>query len=58
MESNLSESDKKDIEAFVNHPLNWKEITPEIKKTAEYEAIQSLIFEGTPNESTGNYLVT
>ena len=37
------------------HPLNAREITPEMLERPEYQALQELAFEGTPNEVATNF---
>ncbi len=52
------EQDQKDLEEFLNHPLNIKEINEETLKNEGIQALQSLIYEGDPEQVAINFLVT
>ena len=39
-----------DLEEFMNHPLNCKEITPEALERPEFQALQAMAYEGEPIE--------
>lgn len=45
-----------DLEEFMKHPLNCKELTPEILAQPEYQALQEMAFEGNPSEVAKNFL--
>jgi len=47
--------DQDDIEYFTNHPLNCKELTPEVMARPEFQALQSLAYDGTPEEVCSNF---
>lgn len=44
-----------DMEEFLAHPLNCKEITPEILQRPEYQALQEMAFDGTSEEVAKNF---
>ena len=46
----------KDIEFFVNHPLNCTKITPETLERPEFQALAALAYDGTPDEVAKNFL--
>lgn len=46
-----------DINYFVNHPLNAKSFTPEMLDLPEYQALQQLAYEGTPEDVAKNFKV-
>lgn len=46
---------EKDIEYFVNHPLNVRQVTPEMLELPEFQALQNLAYEGTPEEIAKNF---
>ena len=56
MEEEKKEEDA-DVVAFIKHPLNLREITPESLEDENIQALQSLIFEGEPNKVALNFLV-
>jgi hypothetical protein len=39
-----------DIDFFVNHPLNARELTPEMLQMPEFQALSALQHDGTPDE--------
>jgi hypothetical protein len=45
-----------EIDDFCNHPLNVKKITPEMLERPEYQALQALAYEGTPDEVGQNFV--
>lgn len=45
----------KDIEFFVNHPLNAKKLTPEMLEMPEFQALANLAYDGTPDEVAENF---
>lgn len=47
-----------DIDFLANHPLNAKTITPEMLETPEFQALQQLAFEGSPDEVATNFKVS
>lgn len=46
-----------DIEYFVKHPLNARHLTPEMLDMPEFQALQSLAYDGTPEEVALNFRV-
>lgn len=46
---------EKDMEEWVNHPLNCREITPEMLERPEYQALMQMAHEGTPLEIQNNF---
>jgi len=44
-----------DLEYFKNHPLNCKELTPEMLERPEIVALQHLAYDGTPAEVCLNF---
>ena len=44
-----------DVAYFANHPLNCKEITPEMMEKPEFAALANLAYEGTPEEVCKNF---
>lgn len=44
------------LKAFFDHPLNANKVTPELLATPEFQAIQSLVYEGEPEEIAQNFL--
>jgi hypothetical protein len=46
----------KDIEFFVNHPLNAKTLTPEMLESPEFQALSALAYDGTPDEVAKNFM--
>ena len=46
---------EEDMEYFKNHPLNAKEITPEMLELPEFKALQELKYSGTPEEQCKNF---
>ena len=44
-----------DVEFFLNHPLNAKELTPEMLELPEYQALMNLAWDGTPDEVAENF---
>jgi len=44
-----------DVEYFANHPLNCKELTPEVLARPEFQALHALAYEGTPEEVCKNF---
>ena len=44
-----------DIEFFKNHPLNCRELTPEMLEKPEFKALQNLAYDGTPEEIATNF---
>lgn len=49
------EEQEADFEEFMKHPLNCGEITPEMLEQPEFQALQQLAYEGTPDEVAGNF---
>ena len=47
--------EKEDIEYFLNHPLNCREITPEMLDKPEFQALQNLAYDGTSEEVCKNF---
>ena len=45
-----------DLNEFIHHPLNCGKVTPEMLQTPEYQALQEMAFEGTPDEVGKNFL--
>ena len=45
-----------EYEDFLNHPLNCKEITPEMLERPEYQALQQMAYEGNKVEVAQNFL--
>ncbi len=45
-----------EVEAFLSHPLNCRDLTPEALQRPEFQALQALAFEGEPNEVAKNFL--
>ena len=45
-----------DINYFITHPLNAKKITPEMLLLPEYQALQSLVFDGSPEDVARNFM--
>lgn len=45
----------KDIEFFVNHPLNAREITPQMLEMPEFQALAALAYDGTPDDIANNF---
>ncbi len=43
------------LEEWRNHPLNAKEITPEMLERPEYQALMAMAHEGTPLEVQNNF---
>lgn len=39
-----------DLESFLKHPMNCKELTPEMLNMPEFQALQDLAHEGEPDE--------
>ena len=39
-----------DMEEWLAHPLNCKELTPEMMERPEFQALQAMAYEGTPIE--------
>ena len=46
---------EKDMEEWVNHPLNAKEVTPDMLERPEYQALMAMAHEGTPIEVQNNF---
>ena len=49
------EEQEADMEEWVNHPLNCKEVTPEMLERPEYQALMEMAHEGTPLEVQNNF---
>lgn len=49
------EEEAAELEEWVNHPLNCKELTPEMLERPEFQALQALAYEGTPLEVQNNF---
>lgn len=49
------EEEEKEMEEWINHPLNCKELTPEMLDRPEFQALQAMAFEGTPMEVQNNF---
>lgn len=47
---------EEDVENFLMHPLNCKELTPEMLERPEYQALQALAYEGSKSEVAQNFL--
>lgn len=45
-----------DIDFFVNHPLNARQLTPEMLELPEFQALQALQHDGSPDEIATNFL--
>lgn len=45
-----------DIEYFKNHPMTCKELTPEMLAKPEFQALQELAYDGTPEEVCRNFM--
>ncbi len=43
------------MEEWVNHPLNCRELTPEMLERPEYQALMALSHEGSPMEVQNNF---
>jgi len=43
------------VDYFTNHPLFCKELTPEMLEQPEIQALQSLAYDGTPEEVCRNF---
>ena len=50
-----TEEQERDMEEWVNHPLNCKEVTPEMLEQPEYQALMQMGHEGTPMEVQKNF---
>jgi hypothetical protein len=46
----------KEMEEFRTHPINCKELTPEMLKRPEFQALQEMAYDGTPVEVAKNFL--
>ena len=47
----MTEEEKEaDMEEWLNHPLNCKEVTPEMLERPEYQALMAMAHEGEPIE--------
>jgi len=46
----------KDVEEFINHPLNVKNFDPKMLEDENFQAIQALVYEGTPDEVASRFL--
>lgn len=44
-----------DLEEWLAHPLNCKELTPEMMERPEFQALQAMAYEGTPIEVAENF---
>lgn len=49
------EEEEADMEEWVNHPLNCREVTPEMLERPEYQALMQMAHEGTPEEVQENF---
>lgn len=49
------EEQEADMEEWVNHPLNCREITPEMLERPEWQALMQLAHEGEPIEVQNNF---
>jgi hypothetical protein len=45
-----------DLNEFLAHPLNCAKVTPTMLDSPEYQALQEMAFEGTPDEVGKNFL--
>ena len=45
-----------DLKALFDHPLNAIKVTPELLENPTFQGIQSLIYDGTPEEIAQNFL--
>lgn len=45
------------LKELFDHPLNANKITPELLASPEFQAIQSLVYEGEPEEVAQNFLI-
>ena len=45
-----------EVEDFLNHPLHVKEVTPEMMQRPEFQALQAMAYEGSPNVVAKNFL--
>jgi hypothetical protein len=44
-----------DEDYFANHPLTCRELTPEMLEKPEFQALQNLAYDGTPEEVCHNF---
>ena len=49
------EEQEADLEEWINHPLNCKELTPEMLERPEFQALMNMAHEGTPEEVQANF---
>ena len=49
------EEQEKEMEEWKNHPLNCKELTPDMWERPEYQALMQMGHEGTPMEVQNNF---
>ncbi len=45
-----------ELKALFDHPLNCLQITPELMETPTFQGIQTLIYDGEPEEVAQNFL--
>lgn len=56
MPKRTPEEEEADLDEFLNHPLNCKKITPEMLELPEFQALQAMAYEGSPDEVGKNFL--
>ena len=56
MPKRSQEEAERDLEEFVKHPLNCSEVTPEMLEQPEYQALQAMAYDGSPEEVAKNFL--
>ena len=49
------EEQEADMEEWINHPLNCKELTPEMLERPEFQALMAMAHEGEPIEVQNNF---
>ena len=49
------EGEEEGADYFLNHPLFCKELTPEMMEKPEFQALQELAYDGTPEEVCRNF---
>jgi len=49
------EEEEKEMEEWINHPLNCKELTPQMLERPEFQALIAMSHEGTPAEVQNNF---
>ena len=55
MPKSTPEQIEADLEEWVNHPLNCKELTPKMLEQPEFQALMQMSHEGTPQEVAENF---